>query len=98
MNRRASLALMSALAGLQFGQVHPIRPVQRRSVGVCRIGGGQHERLGFAGVAPFVGAREPTQPVDRTGEPELGGPEALDEIAASVPTGVLALPEHRVDR
>ena len=39
-----------------------------------------------------------TQPVDGSGDPELCGSEAGDEVATSAPTGLLECRQHLIDR
>jgi hypothetical protein len=90
-----------------------IRPRQRGAERVGRIGGGEHQcgvvvaLLAFApatghgglpgrGRASWLCHR--THPVDGAGHRELRPAEALDEVAAAAPPGLLVGLEHRVDR
>ena len=75
--------------------VSPVGPRQRGAERVGRVGGGEGHGHGL-GVGGLLGER--AQPVDGTGGPELGGAEALDEVAAPAAAGVLEGGEHLVDR
>ena len=68
-----------------------LRPGQRRAVGLRRIGGREHERLGLV-----VGSQL-SEPLDRAGERELGAAEPLDEVAATADADRLQILELAVD-
>ena len=54
----------------------PLRPRQRRAVGLRRVGGGEQQVVVLA-------MRQAAQALDRAGERELGAAEPLDEVAAA---------------
>ena len=82
------------------------RPRQRGAERVGRVGGREHQgarrrRAPLArgsSSARSSAAPHGAQPVDRAGQRELRGAEALDEVAAPAAPGLLERREHPVDR
>ena len=72
------------------------RPRQRRAVGLGRVGGREHVDGPRVGGCRRLAGR--AQPVERAGERELRGPQAVDEVAAPDPARLLERPQDRVDR
>ena len=72
----------------------PLRPRQLGAVGLGRIGGGDHERLGLLAFP----RPELAQPLDRAAEGELGAAEPLDEVAAPAEPERLERLQLAVDR
>ena len=74
-----------------------IRPRQRGTIRVGRIGGGEHQGLGRASPAGRLAGSHRPQPVDCARGRELGRPQPLYEIAAPQPASILRCREHLVD-
>ena len=70
-----------------------LRPRQRRAVRLCRIGCGEHERLGLLVLA----RAELAQALDRAGQRELRAAEPLDEVAAAADAERLERAQLAVD-
>ena len=70
-----------------------LRPRQRGAVGLRRVGGGEHERVG---VVPALA--QLAQPLDRAAERELRAAEPLDEVAAPAEAERLERAQLGVDR
>ena len=73
----------------------PARAARRRTALAGSVAARTSAGAGVAGVQR-AGLR--AQPVDRARQRELCGAEALDEVAAAGPAGLLGRLEHRVDR